>query len=416
MAAPVLPFIVVAGLIGGLFYAASKKRAARTPVEPEEKFPVQPPGQPTPAQIVTYGQPGSTQTKQEAANILFSHVMRDDFTDTGQLEVAAAQLETWGYHDLAAIVMGKAGNLLGVDQVAQDVAQTRARTNWETALGHTPSQAELISLYDGAMAINDPALAAQIQYAEAALRAYGLDERADTLHNHYLEVSGGLPTPPVLPPPGTTTATTTPTIQPGPPAPTSVITTTPPPATPAQVEDIDVTPVANAEEDVSVDPIGTVRLAKALIAVESERNWKTAMQPEVTEWQRKAGLSADGKFGPNSAVRMADEVSMLPRIRYWSGWDKSTELKKYRDRINAKADEELRQGDSAHASGLRLSAIRETGQGWPNTPAPVPSTDRDAEIALVYAIADGVDDDELDAMIAAASEGGEYGVGTRTTA
>jgi hypothetical protein len=170
--------------------------------------------------------------------------------------------------------------------------------------------------------------------------------------------------------------------------PQTSVTTSPPQVPPITVEpaDQEAPPVAAEEVSPQADPRGSIALARVLIGEESRPNWKTALQEDVRTWQRANGLTADGKFGPNSAVFMAKDVGVLPTIRYWSGWDKAAELAKYRQRINAVADS-LAASNPAQAAALRVSAAREQGQGWPKTSAaPIPASTRETEAGTLASV------------------------------
>jgi hypothetical protein len=147
-------------------------------------------------------------------------------------------------------------------------------------------------------------------------------------------------------------------------------------ATPLQVEEL--------KKD--QDPNGTVLLARALIAAESEKGWKGALQSEIKNWQQKSGLVVDGKFGPKSAAKMADEVGLLPLIRYFpaASASKSAAVKAYRDSIYTKAAN-IEQKNPAHAAALRSSAAYEQGQGWAQSPAAIPVAARAAQAAALAA-------------------------------
>lgn len=96
-----------------------------------------------------------------------------------------------------------------------------------------------------------------------------------------------------------------------------------------------VSPIALEEVKPTLDPNGTVMLARSLLSRENLPNWKEDMQSEVKAWQRKVGLKDDGLFGVVSAARMAEEVGILPLIRFWSKSypSKAKALKDYEDKI-----------------------------------------------------------------------------------
>lgn len=149
-----------------------------------------------------------------------------------------------------------------------------------------------------------------------------------------------------------------------------------PPAAPAAAN---VPPLAAEEVKPENDPQGTIRLARLLLAEQSTKNWKYISEP-VREWQKRVGLTDDGKFGPGSAMRMAQEVAIMPWIRYWSlGFpSKQAAVDNYRGRLKAYALQ-IQPTKPEHAAMLIVSANKETGQGWPTTPAASPGSEPSAQ-------------------------------------
>lgn len=129
------------------------------------------------------------------------------------------------------------------------------------------------------------------------------------------------------------------------------------------------------------DPTGTIALARLLLERETEPGWRDAMKDAVKTWQIKAGLTADGKFGPKAAARMAEEVGVLPLVRFWpAGSQKASALADYRARIRSIADTVAKQRDGeAHAAALRQSALVEDARAYGNpNAAPLTSAQRAA--------------------------------------
>ena len=140
------------------------------------------------------------------------------------------------------------------------------------------------------------------------------------------------------------------------PAPTPII----PPAVPA---------VSVAETTPEADPNGTIALARAMLAAEGTSGWRD-VSAAVESWQGVVGLSKpDGKFGTGSALRMAQEVGVMPLIRYWSTGGKTLaqQLQAYRVALYDRARVVNAAGNPTHAAALVSSAAREKGQGWPKT-------------------------------------------------
>lgn len=262
-----------------------------------------------------------------------------------------------------------AGPLEPTDEEEEDAAD---RQTWEGSLGGPPSDSQVQAMYQAAMA---PGMTdvGQLRYAYSLVNLYGTPEQAGAIAAKIESVESGdyMPGPSVSPTPA--------------PAPTEVIVAPPagppvavpdddddeaspalPPSPPPMAVPAPPTPLQETETQPEMDPNGTVRLARLLLNREGEPRWKSAHQAQVKTWQGVVGLTTDGKFGPLSALEMAEEVGVLPLIRYWSGWNKSDEVQKYRDRLRAFASElEMDPNKRAHAMALRASADREKGQGWP---------------------------------------------------
>ena len=95
--------------------------------------------------------------------------------------------------------------------------------------------------------------------------------------------------------------------------------------------------------------------------------WKR-IDGQVKAWQSARGLVSDGKFGPGSALRMAEEIGTLPLVRYWpSGTLKTREVPKYQAALYELANE----AEEPRASQLRAAAEREQGQGYGTARKPV---------------------------------------------
>ena len=134
------------------------------------------------------------------------------------------------------------------------------------------------------------------------------------------------------------------------------------------------TPVAAAELTPQADPNGTLALCRVLLAEQEKSGWKYVSTP-VKEWQRKVGLTADGKLGAGSVLRMAQECAVLPWVRYWSlgvgDGSKAAAVKDFQSRLRAYA-QTLVPTKPDVAAKLMLAADAETGQGWPAKPAAAP--------------------------------------------
>jgi hypothetical protein len=145
-------------------------------------------------------------------------------------------------------------------------------------------------------------------------------------------------------------------------------------------------PLATEETKPQADPNGTVKLARQLLDSETRTGWRTADQAAVKAWQARMKLVADGKFGVKSAMTMADEVGVLPLVRFWpsASASKSSALKKYRNDLHTKAATIEAQGHGDHARALEVSADREDARSFGNpNPAPVTGAERLAALAAL---------------------------------
>jgi hypothetical protein len=167
---------------------------------------------------------------------------------------------------------------------------------------------------------------------------------------------------------------TAPAATPAPPpaaVPTSTAPTAPPPSPAPSVAPSEpvatVPPLVVAEVEPAADPNGTVALAQAMKAEEESSGWKYVSEA-LKEWQRRVGRKVDGKFGTGDALRMAQEVGNVPLIRYWplNGKPLATLLPQYREQLRVLAAS-LKASAPQHAAALLLSALNETGQGWPKS-------------------------------------------------
>lgn len=395
-----LPLIVPIILLGGaaIAVAASKKTPAKPTVPP-------PPA----------GAAGQL-TWEQTVNKAYQDCMAS--TDLVFIGESVNWMNTYGNRpDLYAAMRTH------YDDVYRAKAQKVA---YDQATGGSPSSDDLTKVYNTAMSsdMKDPA---QLQWASALLRGNGRSAQAndvDAKRNSILLTTGQakatpgtggiVATVPPAPPPvvvttgpgvsmppdftipkGETplppTAPTTPSVPALPPAGGSVTVPTPagnmtvqlPPGISVTLPGAALptptpTPIQTHETTPQADPNGTVSLARQMIGVESQSGWKTALKAEIQAWQARMRLVVDGKFGPNSALLMADEIGVLPLIRYWSstGGTKEQQLSSYRTKLLAKANTfKQTAATKPHGVALELSAIHEQGQGYPTSPGPLPPTD-----------------------------------------
>lgn len=124
-------------------------------------------------------------------------------------------------------------------------------------------------------------------------------------------------------------------------------------------------PAATAEEPVTV-PQDTATMVQRLLSQEAGPNWKTR-DPVVKAWQASRGLVADGEFGVKSALRTADEIGVIPLIRFWpkGSYPEGKWITDYQAALITKANA----SPEPKRSQLLASADREKGQGFGRNPA-----------------------------------------------
>jgi hypothetical protein len=137
-------------------------------------------------------------------------------------------------------------------------------------------------------------------------------------------------------------------------------------------------PLAVEETKPENDPYGTIRLARLMLEEQARKGWKYVSQ-SVKDWQLRVGLTDDGKFGPGSALRMAQEVAIMPWIRYYpkGSASKAAAVESYRSRLKAYALG-IERSKPEHAKALFIAANTENGQGWPDSPAASPGAEPNA--------------------------------------
>lgn len=133
----------------------------------------------------------------------------------------------------------------------------------------------------------------------------------------------------------------------------------------------DVAPLAPVETSPSLDPVGTVSLARLLLAREELPGWKDDLKEEVKNWQEntKGDLVVDGKFGIKSAARMALEVGILPLVRYYptDTYTSKQATGRYREEVGKSVDylKETSLPDAQpQIDALYMSMARESGQSF----------------------------------------------------
>lgn len=146
------------------------------------------------------------------------------------------------------------------------------------------------------------------------------------------------------------------------------------------------TPLAQEEVKPANDPNGTIAMARVLLDEQATKNWKRVSEP-LKVWQKKVGLTPDGKFGTGAALRMATEVMVVPFVRYFSlgigDATKKAAVADYRDRMTLLA-QQVAKKDLDHAAAILRAADLETGMGWEKTQPAAPAADVTPEVLAPY--------------------------------
>lgn len=160
-------------------------------------------------------------------------------------------------------------------------------------------------------------------------------------------VPAPLPAPPAAPP----IAPVVPVALPAAPPPVVAPAAPPTPMTPP--------PAAQAPSAVALD---TAAMVNALLTAEHSSGWNN-IDPAVQAWQKaRPPLKVDGKYGPKTALMVAEEFGTVPIIRFWpKGSQKTQALQDYRAALNEIANHTT---DPTKAAQLRVSAKREQAQSF----------------------------------------------------
>lgn len=117
----------------------------------------------------------------------------------------------------------------------------------------------------------------------------------------------------------------------------------------------------SAPAPVTTVPADTAAMVQALLTAEQSSGWNVT-DPAVQLWQQNRGLTADGKFGPATALKTATEIGTVPLIRFWPlGTAKATLLQNYQAGLLSLAQQA---SDPNKAQELRASASREQAQAF----------------------------------------------------
>lgn len=138
-------------------------------------------------------------------------------------------------------------------------------------------------------------------------------------------------------------------------------------------------PLAIEEISPEFDPKGTVKLARLLLVRETLPNWKADdLDGDVGEWQRDVNITSDNKFGIESVAKMAEEVGILPLVRYWPKdvYTKQQAIQRYTDRIYQVMNQLKKHlpDSQAHIDALTASVNREKAVTFGTVNPPSQST------------------------------------------
>jgi peptidoglycan hydrolase-like protein with peptidoglycan-binding domain len=164
-----------------------------------------------------------------------------------------------------------------------------------------------------------------------------------------------VPAPPAERPPVSELPPVAPPMVPLPPivAPPTVV---PVPVAPAPA----VPPVVAAAEQPSTVSEETAELVNELLMAERTKGWNR-VEPTVKAWQKSRGLVVDGKFGPKSALMVAEEFGTIPIIRFWpKGSQKAPALLDYRTKLIELSN----QASGPRKAQLKVSSQREQAQSF----------------------------------------------------
>lgn len=146
------------------------------------------------------------------------------------------------------------------------------------------------------------------------------------------------------------------------------------------------TPLAQQEIKPENDPVGTLAMARILLDEQASKNWKKVSEP-LKIWQKKVGLTPDGKFGTGAALRMAQEVMVVPYVRYFSlgigDATKKAAVADFKARMTSAA-RQMASKDLDHAAALLRAADLETGMGWEKTQPAAPAQPVTPEVLAPY--------------------------------
>lgn len=117
--------------------------------------------------------------------------------------------------------------------------------------------------------------------------------------------------------------------------------------------------------------IDTMTTVAAMLAQEQAPRWRKMPEPTLVTWQKNRGLTADGKFGTGTALKLAEEIGTVPIIRAWpqGSYPEGKWLNDYRAKLRTLAAS----APEPRRSQLLAAIEREQGQGWGTPEKPITS-------------------------------------------
>lgn len=148
--------------------------------------------------------------------------------------------------------------------------------------------------------------------------------------------------------------------------PVVLVPPTPPEVLPPQTPPIPP-PVEPPEQPVDI-PADTVEVLRVMLSAEATPNWKRR-EPLLGVWQKTRGLTDDQRFGPGTALRMAQETGLLPVIRFWprGAIKEQGAVEEYQAALLQVAASK----PEPHRAQLQAAANREQGQGFGRAQTPI---------------------------------------------
>lgn len=118
-------------------------------------------------------------------------------------------------------------------------------------------------------------------------------------------------------------------------------------------------------------PADTLQVVTSMLDQELTPHWRIA-SPGLQAWQKSRGLTADGSFGPGTALAMAKEIGTLPIVRGWPKGSFPTGhwLPDYQTALRQLAQTAA----EPRRSQLLAAANREQGQGFGTPEKPIVNT------------------------------------------